>query len=198
MIQLARSAKVDGRTARRADTKGAILSAATKLFVAKGMSATSVDDIAEAAKVAKGSIYYNFSSKNALVEALMTEYLNRTQAALVEAAGDLRGPARQRAILGALLRVVQQHPDAARLMVNEVFRTDRSWRDTAQAWRAVTINMLTEDLETDRPGQHEECSLVAAAMVGATLATAMEWLAFRPELDPDTVQREVFATLGLG
>lgn len=192
------ASKPDGRKARRAGTKDAILSAATRLFVTKGMSATSVDDIAEAAQVAKGSIYYNFTSKNHLVESLMTEYLQLTREALVAAAGELRGIQRQRAILSELLRVVASNPDAARLMVNEVFRTDRSWKDTAQAWRAVTMDLLAQGMPTPADTvSGDRASVSAAAMVGATLAAAMEWLAFRPHLSLNQVSEEVFATLGL-
>lgn len=190
---------MDGRTARRADTRGTILNAATKLFVAKGMSATSVDDIAEAAKVAKGSIYYNFSSKDALVEALMTRHLDQARVTLAAAAEGLVGVERQRAILGALLRGVQDNPDTARIMVSETFRTDRPWRDAAQAWRDVTMELLIDDLIATRGAEKaDECALTAAAMVGATLTTAMEWLAFRPELPFDVVKARIFDALHLG
>ncbi|MBU4188117.1 MAG: TetR family transcriptional regulator, partial [Actinobacteria bacterium] len=55
--------KADGRVARRQGTRELIMAAATELFAARGVTSTSIDDIAEAAGIAKGSIYYNFESK---------------------------------------------------------------------------------------------------------------------------------------
>jgi AcrR family transcriptional regulator len=48
---------------RRAATVAAILSAAGRLFTAHGFNATSIDDIAGRAGVAKGAVYHHFESK---------------------------------------------------------------------------------------------------------------------------------------
>lgn len=55
---------------RRETTRGAILAAANALFAGRGFSATSVDDIARAAGVAKGAVYHHFPSKEAVFEAV--------------------------------------------------------------------------------------------------------------------------------
>src|SRR5271166_1566714 len=47
------------RDARRQE----VLEAAARLFKSKGYEATSVDDIAEEADIAKGTIYYHFETK---------------------------------------------------------------------------------------------------------------------------------------
>lgn len=51
---------------RRAATIGGILASARKLFSEKGFEATSVDDIAAAAGIAKGAVYHHFDSKEAV------------------------------------------------------------------------------------------------------------------------------------
>lgn len=48
---------------RRAATIAAITSAARELFTARGFDATSIDDIASRAGVAKGAVYHHFESK---------------------------------------------------------------------------------------------------------------------------------------
>lgn len=53
---------------RRETTRAAILAAARALFAGQGFAATSVDDIAEAAGVAKGAVYHHFASKEAVFE----------------------------------------------------------------------------------------------------------------------------------
>jgi len=58
------------RSQKREETRQDILSAAAKLFSEKGYAQSSVEDIAAAAEVVKGTFYYNFSSKEDVVVAL--------------------------------------------------------------------------------------------------------------------------------
>jgi AcrR family transcriptional regulator len=58
---------------RRQATGAAIIAAATELFGKQGFAATSVDHIAEAAKVAKGAVYHYFPSKDAIFEAVFDQ-----------------------------------------------------------------------------------------------------------------------------
>lgn len=53
---------------------GEILDAAAALFVAKGVAATSIDDIVERAGVAKGTFYHYFQDRTAMLEALRERY----------------------------------------------------------------------------------------------------------------------------
>jgi AcrR family transcriptional regulator len=52
------------------ETKQRIIAAARRLFMERGYAATSTADLAVAADVAEGSIFYHFGSKRALLEAL--------------------------------------------------------------------------------------------------------------------------------
>jgi AcrR family transcriptional regulator len=55
---------------RRAATIEAILKAGRRLFGERGFAATTIDDIAELAHVAKGAVYHHFATKEALFEAV--------------------------------------------------------------------------------------------------------------------------------
>jgi len=57
--------------ARKAKTREAIVAAATRRFALRGVDATSLDDVAEAAGFTKGAIYANFPNKGALVDAVI-------------------------------------------------------------------------------------------------------------------------------
>ncbi len=59
-------------------TQKQILSAATALFSEKEYDHTSIDDISAKANVAKGTFYYHFPSKEALVVALLIDSLSDT------------------------------------------------------------------------------------------------------------------------
>lgn len=51
-----------------------LMSAAEKLFLSRGVDATTINEIVEAAGVAKGTFYHYFSSKNDMLEALAKRY----------------------------------------------------------------------------------------------------------------------------
>jgi AcrR family transcriptional regulator len=58
---------------RRDATRGAIVAQATTLFGRKGFTATTIDEIAMAAGVAKGAVYHHFSEKEAIFEAVLQQ-----------------------------------------------------------------------------------------------------------------------------
>src|SRR5205814_606709 len=58
---------------RRTETRAAIVKAAKRLFGDRGFAATTIDDIAAAAQVAKGAVYHHFQTKEALFEAVFDE-----------------------------------------------------------------------------------------------------------------------------
>jgi AcrR family transcriptional regulator len=58
---------------RRAATTEAILKAGRRLFGEQGFAATTMDEIAEAARVAKGAVYHHFATKEAVFEAVFDQ-----------------------------------------------------------------------------------------------------------------------------
>jgi AcrR family transcriptional regulator len=71
-----------------ADTRQRIIAAARALFMDKGYAATSTADLAVAADVAEGSIFYHFGSKRALLEALGKIYAEDMVKAMMGDAAD--------------------------------------------------------------------------------------------------------------
>lgn len=55
-------------------TKTRLLETSTRLMLAKGYSATSIDDICSAAKVTKGGVFHYFASKEDLGKAVLERY----------------------------------------------------------------------------------------------------------------------------
>ncbi len=184
----------DGRVARRESTRGAIMDAATELFAARGVTSTSIDDIATAAGIAKGSIYYNFESKAGLVEEIMARNSELMAAALQAAIRNRSGADLRDEVVRALLRLVHQHSAAARVMITELFRTERSWREAIERWRGLALSPLIDDLRAAGV-EPVVADVQAAAIVGATLTAGLEWLVFHPERSYDQVSAAVLGTL---
>ena len=188
------AAKPDGRVARRVGTRESIMDAATGLFAARGVTSTSIDDIATAAGIAKGSIYYNFESKAGLVEEIMARNSLLVAEAMRQATQGRAGIALRDEVVRALLKLVQENASAARVMVTELFRTERSWRESIEKWRGLALSPLIEDL---RAGGADPvvAGVQAASIVGATLTAGLEWLVFHPERSYEQVTSAVLGTL---
>lgn len=67
------------------ERKAQILEAARILFIERGYLAARVDDIARQAGLSKGAVYFYFSSKKAIFEALAEEEYSRTITYLLQA-----------------------------------------------------------------------------------------------------------------
>ena len=65
-----------GRQARRTERREAILAAALEEFSARGFAATRLDDVAQRAGVAKGTIYLYFRDKESLFQELVRAMLS--------------------------------------------------------------------------------------------------------------------------
>ncbi len=115
---MATTAQSGQRRTRRLASGGAIREAAAALFLEKGYQATSVDEIAAAAKVSKQTIYTHFAGKEALFADLVMANAGRVEEFIgtigptLAGAGSLESGLRQlaRRYLGFVAR-----PDALRL-----------------------------------------------------------------------------------
>lgn len=88
-------------------TRRAVLDAARSLFGTNGYAQTSVDEIAEAARVTKGAVYHHFASKEALFRAVYAETEAEAQARAMRAADPEAPPVDQIvAMMGAYLDAV--------------------------------------------------------------------------------------------
>jgi AcrR family transcriptional regulator len=92
-----------------------LLDAAQQLFLDKGIGATSIDDIASAAHVAKGTFYLYFPSKETLLHALQERFVAGFVERL-EIAMDHCGPDRWRLRLQAWVKtIIEGYLDNVRL-----------------------------------------------------------------------------------
>jgi TetR/AcrR family acrAB operon transcriptional repressor len=69
-------------------TRATILKTALSVFSAKGYSAATLDDVAKAAKVTRGAIYWHFKSKADLYNTLVQEFSARGAAVVQQAVAE--------------------------------------------------------------------------------------------------------------
>lgn len=103
----------------KAQRREAILAAAKRVFAKKGFHATTIADIAKAAKLSYGSIYWYFDSKESLFHALMEGEEHALRAHIERALTDAAGGGEQVGDGVAAFR-------AAVLATFEFFESDRA------------------------------------------------------------------------
>lgn len=178
---------------RRGDTRRQIIDAAVLLIADQGYSATSVEEIAAAAGVAKGSVYYNFGSKDEMFTAILTEGVGRLNVALRSASAGLEGAPALEALVTELLTQVHANPNFAKLITTEVFRTGRHWQQSISLVRDDSMGAFADVVRRTRPDL--DSGLVGATIFGATLVAGLEWLVFQPERTFADLRTAVLASM---
>ncbi|MFG2297924.1 TetR/AcrR family transcriptional regulator [Streptomyces sp. NPDC048603] len=130
-----------GTTVRSQVRRAELLALGRKLFADTAYDAVSMDDLAKQAGVAKGLIYYYFTSKRGYYLAIVEDSL----AELVARAGgdtDLPGAERVRRTIDGYLRYAEQHQAAYRTIVTGGVGSDAevlAIRDTVREELIATI-----------------------------------------------------------
>lgn len=66
----------------RTEQQDKILDVAERLFLQKGVTLTSINDICAEIGISKGTLYYHYPSKNAIVEELAHRYIDKSETVL--------------------------------------------------------------------------------------------------------------------
>ncbi|MER5785143.1 TetR family transcriptional regulator [Streptomyces mobaraensis] len=187
---------MDSSSTRRGRTRRRLFEAAVTLIAEQGFSSTTVDEIAERAGVAKGTVYYNFASKTVLFEELLRDGIELLTVSLRQAADDTaaRGGGRVDA-LDAMVRAgldfIARYPALMQLYVAELWRTNRAWQSTLMQVRqkaiAVIEGVLAEAVAEGELSPEIDVPLTASALFGMVLVAALDWQSFQPERSVEDV-----------
>ena len=179
--------------ARVTGTKRLIFDAALQLAGERGITGTTMDDVAERAGVAKGSLYYNFASKDKLFEGLLQEGMSALTEALRESRQGKVGAVALEALVTTLLGRIKANTALAKVIAGDIFRTDRAWRETSFAFRHEALAEFAAAIDEAVPeaSVNGATALMASSVFGAALVAGLEWLLF----DQDRPQSEVVAAI---
>jgi TetR/AcrR family transcriptional regulator, cholesterol catabolism regulator len=188
---------VDGRSRRREDTRQRLFEAAVELIAEQGFSATTVDDIAERAGVAKGTVYYNFPSKTALFEDLLRHGVGLLTADFRAAVAGKPPGAAVSALVRAQLEYIRRYRSFAQLLLSEMWRTNREWQQTLKLLRDEAIGVIADVLQSGvDSGEFAadlDVRLSSSALFGVGLVVSLDWLMFQPDRDIDDVESALLA-----
>ncbi len=192
-------------SARREVTRRRLYDAAVVLIAEKGFSGTTVDEIAERAGVAKGTVYYNFGGKTDLFTELLRHGIDALTDALRRASHDTLAAGGSRtealdALMRAGLEFVARSPEFTQLVIAELWRTNRPWHTTVVTARheavGVVAVLLTEAVERGELDEATDVPLTASALFGMMVSTALDWHSFQPDRPLDEVHTALRRLVG--
>ncbi|PRZ41955.1 TetR family transcriptional regulator [Antricoccus suffuscus] len=189
-----------GVSARTLATREKLYAAATKLIGERAVEQVSVDEIAAAAGVAKGTVYYNFHSKDALIAALIDDRVSLLVASMKDAARADDPHLAVRAMTESVLSFIEANTAFAQLLATELWRSRSTWHDQLAAMREELLAIaeaLIERTPTLRRLHPDLPARVAAAgMWSTTFVIALDWRVYTPERPRAEVLETVMLILG--
>lgn len=102
------------------DRRALIVARSAEMFAARGISATTVRDIGQAAGVFPGSLYHWFGSKDGIVRAILTEFMAAIQQRFEQVERSIDDPVvRVEGYIGATLEIIAAFPEATAIYQND-------------------------------------------------------------------------------
>jgi AcrR family transcriptional regulator len=173
------------RDRKKERTRGEIYSAAMNLFLRRGFEAVTIEEICDAADVARGTFFLHFPTK----EALLAEYGARANQDLAELIRNFQGNATAtlRAALKMLAERALQQPDVVRLHVREVLSRPPVFLESHQDQTENLVSLIAAVIGRGQvAGEFRrklEPALVAVALCATYFALIYEWARRGGKLD---------------
>jgi AcrR family transcriptional regulator len=182
-------------------TRERIYTAAVELIAEQGYAATTVEDIAARAEVAKGTVFYNFGSKHELFEHLLNFGVGQLTGRMRAAAEGRSGSEAFIAVFDAVLVNATAAPAFLQLLFTEMYRTGGAWQDTLLLVRAQILGVIREIIvagqESGEFRPEIDAETASAGAMGALAVAILDWLAYHPQT-PVSAMRDSVGGLLLG
>lgn len=203
------------RTARTTATRQKLFEASMELIGERGAAGVTVDEIAAAAGVSKGTVYYNFGSKSELIAQLLRHGVDILKARLLRApeqgAGQPGGRAgaggsrasdpllAMEAMIGQALDFMADYPSFARLWVSENWRTPSEWQGTFAVLRGELLGVIGEAVEKVAQAYPVDPSVsrgsLETAIFGACFVVGLDRQTYHPERTRDQSVAAIMAIM---
>jgi AcrR family transcriptional regulator len=184
------------------DSRAGLLQAALTLFASRGYDGVGVQEVAEAAGVAKPTLYHFFGSKQGLLEELFDEYAARLDASLEQAAhytGDL--PLTLDRVVACYIDFATREPLFYRLELALCFAPRESDAHRAAVQHYERRHAILEDLflkavkqHGNMRGRHRRYAVTLVGMINSYIALQLN----ERLVITDRIRRDIVHQFGHG
>ncbi|WP_285242276.1 TetR/AcrR family transcriptional regulator [Pseudarthrobacter sp. fls2-241-R2A-127] len=190
------------RPARTNATRQKLFDASMELIGERGAANVTVDEIAAAAGVSKGTVYYNFGSKSELIAQLLRHGVDILKARLLDAADgrDGRDPLlAMEAMIGQAMDFMAEYPSFARLWVSENWRIPSEWQGTFSVLRGELLEVIAQAVESVAAAYPVDDSVsrgsLETAIFGACFVVGLDRQTYNPERTRDQSVAAIMAIM---
>jgi AcrR family transcriptional regulator len=194
------------RPARTTATRQKLFDASMELIGERGAAGVTVDEIAAAAGVSKGTVYYNFGSKSDLIAQLLrhgVDILKGRLLAAPEEAGTA-APATDpllamEGMIGQAMDFMAEYPSFARLWMSENWRTPSEWQGTFTLLRTELLEVIGDAVEKVAGAYPVDPSVprgsLETAIFGACFVVGLDRQTYNPERTRDQSVAAIMAIM---
>jgi TetR/AcrR family transcriptional regulator len=147
------------------EIRSKILEEATRLFAAKGVDGTALQEIADAVGVKKPSLLYHFPSKEELHRSVLESLLSRWNDVVPQLLRAVAREDRFDALVDATIEFFLSDPDRARLLLRETLDRPTQMRDLLNKHVATWLGVIAASIEKAQAAGAMRKDVDAAAYV---------------------------------
>lgn len=175
-------------------TKRKIFETSMKLFAAKGYDATSIEEITATVGVAKGTLYYHFSSKEEIFNFLVEEGVKLLKNSISIKTSKLDNSIDKiRAIVLIQLKVLVKYEDFMSIVLSQIWGIDNK----SKICKKYIFEYITMIEEIVREGveknelQESNPNIIASGIFGYTCAILIYKMRIEKQIEIDKVYHEI-------
>lgn len=175
-------------------TKRKIFETSMRLFAEKGYDATSVEEITATVGVAKGTLYYHFSSKEEIFNFLVEEGMKLLHNSVEIKTENLSNPIDKiRAVMLIQLKVMRKYEEFITIILSQIWGNEprhQQFRNYIYNYITVIENLIKEGIDKDI---FRECDtrLIAETIFGTICPLKIYKIETNQELDTERIVDEL-------
>jgi len=172
--------------------KHKIITEAVKVFAKNGYDKTTMDEIAENANVAKGTIFYYFSSKEKLFFGIITDGFDLLTTQLKNGlAGTVSPEEKIEKLLYIQFDFFTYYSNFCRIILSELWRLESYWKKDLEKVQKDYTTLVRKIIE-DTKEQHIiseklDTYALSTALFGLIAVSSLEWALYYKDIPKETM-----------
>jgi len=178
--------------------KTLIYETAVKIFAKNGFDKTSVDDIAESAKIAKGTIYYHFKSKDEIFLGLIENGINDLIDEIRRSVASIDDPrAKLETMLTVQLNFYQKYRDFCKVLVSEFSHLDTVWKKDIKKIQAeyheLIKSIIDKGKQQNQFREDLDSEAITIALFSLIAVAGLSWALLHREISIKTMHSNIIS-----
>lgn len=175
-------------------TKRKIFETSMKLFAEKGYDATSVEEITAVVGIAKGTLYYHFSSKEEIFNFLIDEGMKLLQNSIeIKTSKTTNSTEKLKAVILIQIKILVKYEDLLTILLSQIWgKEPRNLKLKEYIFKYIeTIEQIViEGIKANEIHSTKDAKVLASGIFGLTCSSLIYKIKLGEEINIKELQRE--------